>query len=147
MSNDRWIVSGVMMFFLLYFLKASTQQEKRNVQYIQKRLPHLCELLELNQVLSILEARSNPLVKCLYGIIWPMPTLLYAYLLYLDIDSRKVGYIFVGVPATEIQLSLEGIVVLLVVYMNVSCLRIHLELRKLIADIDRDQQKAGRPVP
>jgi hypothetical protein len=137
--NDLWVVSGIVLFFLLYFLKASLEQEYRNVDYILNNKSHLAKLVKLNQVVSTLGQHPNHLVaifrKSFQVIIWLIPTYLYAYLLITDLSTASVGYVLLPARTIFIQSAAEIVTVALVIWMNISSLVSHLRLQSLIEPI------------
>ncbi len=65
--NDLWLVSGVLMFCLLYALRASLEQEYRNAKFIVDHKPHYRDLLVMNQVLLLPpDARLDTSIKELF---------------------------------------------------------------------------------
>lgn len=137
--NDLWLVSGVVMLFLLYFLRASQEQEHRNISYILT-LPDRKELgrrVVLNQVLTALTLHSHRFVRFVQFCIWLTPTFLYAWLLYLDSTTIDVGYILLPHnSSTLVEISAEFVVVLLVLYMNLRCFVSHRNVQGLIAQLE-----------
>src|SRR3954463_7629279 len=134
--NDLWLVSGVVMFFLLYFLKASMVQECLNIKYIIDHKPELGNLVVLNQVVTISAAHENPLLKAFQRWIALSPTFLYLYLFYKDFDTRQVGYFLLdGWFFNDGQTLIEGVTIALVVYMNFGCLYHHLRIQRMISGL------------
>lgn len=131
--NDLWLVSGVVMLFLLYLLGASLEQEHPNIAYILENKKSYVNLIAMNQVLSVLTIGVSRFVKAVEIFFWLTPTFLYLYLLYEDLTDFKVGLIYLPKYHTVIIAIVETTIVLLVAYLNVRCLRWHLRVRDLFS--------------
>lgn len=131
--NDLWLVSGVVMFFLLYFLKASLVQERLNIKYIIDNKPELGKLIVLNQVVTV-SAHTNPVVKVFQLCVALAPTFLYLYLFYMDATTREIGYFLLdGWYFNDGQTWVEAATIALVVYMNFGCLYHYLRVQEMIS--------------
>jgi hypothetical protein len=125
------------MLFLLYFLRASQEQEYRNLLYIFDNRRDRGHRVVLNQVLSVLTLHSNPFVRFLQACVWLTPTFLYAYLFYLDARTIEVGYILLEHnSSTIVQLWLEFVAVALMLYINLKCFVSHRGIQSLIAQLE-----------
>jgi hypothetical protein len=129
--NDLWLVSGVLMFCLLYALRASLEQEYRNARFIVERKPLYANLLSMNQVLS-LQSDANLIARIIQGIVWIAPSCLYLYLFYSDCVTYPYNVAIVGQLRTIVEYFLEGGAVFLVIFQNVQCLRAQYKLQKLL---------------
>lgn len=130
--NDLWIVSGGLMFFLLYFLRASQKQEERNVGYIRNNMSAFDDLVAMNQVLSPHALDVGPVGKALEWIFGLLPSFLYVYLAALDWCSIDFSYLYIGKTKTYVEYGVEIILIILVVYNNVKCLMNQQNIRTLI---------------
>lgn len=128
--NDLWLVSGIIMFCLLFALNASFGQELRNGKYIFERKPLYADLLIMNQLIT-LQSASRSAVRVLQAIVWLLPTYLYLYLFYTDLDTYDLSVIMVGQSRSLLEYSLEGATVIGVVIANILCFRTQLVLRTL----------------
>jgi hypothetical protein len=130
--NDLWIVSGGMMFFLLYFLRASQKQEERNIRYIQAHNNEFDDLVAMNQVLSPHSLDVGPLGKMLEWGFGLLPSFLYLYLAIVDWVTLGVSFLYVGRAETFVENAIELLLVGAVVYNNFHCLVNQQNIRKLI---------------
>lgn len=130
--NDLWIVSGGMMFFLLYFLRTSQKQEERNIGYIQARTNEFDDLIAMNQVLSPHSLDVGPLGKMLEWGFGLLPSFLYLYLAYEDWSTMDVSTLYVGRTETFWEYAIELLLVGVVIYNNVRCLMNQQNIRNLI---------------
>jgi hypothetical protein len=131
--NDLWLVSGVIMIFLLSALYLSLEQERRNAKYIFDRKHSYWDLVVMNQVLWV--RRPRLFAKILLSVVWLMPTFLYLYLFYSDLDTYDLSVITIGRSRSNLEYFLEGATVALVVYTNLICLLSLHRLRRLIAGV------------
>jgi hypothetical protein len=132
--NDLWLVSGVIMFFLLYMLYASIEQEYRNVRFIAEHKRSYLQLVVMNQVLSVLRAQNNPIAASAQKLVWLSPALLYIYLFWSDLHTYQVSVAFVGRARTIGEYFFEGVTVLAVVYANVRCVMAQAKLQEVLRD-------------
>jgi hypothetical protein len=130
--NDLWIVSGGMMFFLLYFLRTSQKQEERNIRYIQARTNEFDDLVAMNQVLSPHSLDVGLLGKILEWGFGLLPSFLYLYLAYEDWSTIDVSTLYVGRTETFWEYAIELLLVGVVIYNNVRCLMNQQNIRNLI---------------
>jgi hypothetical protein len=130
--NDLWIVSGGMMFFLLYFLRTSQNQEERNIRYILSNKREFMDLVAMNQVLSPHAIGLGLVGKSVEWCFGLLPSFLYVYLAYLDWDSIAVSFLYVGKCRTYVEYGLESLLILFVIYNNVMCLWNQDRIRNLI---------------
>jgi hypothetical protein len=130
--NDLWIVSGGMMFFLLYFLRTSQNQEERNIRYILSNKREFMDLVAMNQVLSPHAIGLGLVGKSVEWCFGLLPSLLYVYLAYLDWDSIAVSFLYVGKSRTYVEYGFESLLILFVIYNNVMCLWNQNRIRNLI---------------
>lgn len=130
--NDIWLISGVVMLFLLYLLRANLDQEYRNILYIFNNKQSYADLVGMTQVLSVMTLDSNLLTRIVHGLVWMMPTILYVYLLALDLNSYKIGLIYLPTSLTIGAILPEVITVILVGIFNVLSLLSHLRVRELL---------------
>jgi hypothetical protein len=130
--NDLWMVSGGMMFFLLYFLRTSQKQEERNIRYIHAHKDEFDNLVAMNQVLSPHSLDVGPLGKMLEWGFGLMPSFLYLYLAYEDWGTLDISFLYVGRTETYVENAIELLLVGVVVYNNVRCLMNQHNIRELI---------------
>jgi hypothetical protein len=132
--NDLWLVSGVVMFFLLYFLKASLIQEYLNISYIIENKPELGNMVVLNQVVTISASHANRLVTLFQRLVALVPTFLYLYLFYTDFMTRNIEHFLLDRwYFIQGNILVEAVTIALVVYMNFGCLLHHLQIQKMIS--------------
>jgi hypothetical protein len=132
--NDLWIVSGGIMFFLLYFLRVSLEQEYRNIKYVLDKKPQFAALVSMNQVLAPHAITAGPLGKLFELLLGLAPTLLFVYLWYGDIRTFDIGLLYVGREA-YVESGIETALVALVAYTNIRCLINQAKIRGLIQKI------------
>jgi hypothetical protein len=131
--NDLWIVSGGMMFFLLYFLRASQKQEERNIRYIQARKnDEFDDLVAMNQVLSPHSLDVGLFGKTLEWGFGLLPSFLYLYLAAVDLVTLDISFLYVGRTETFVENAIELLLVGAVVYNNIHCLVNQQNIRELI---------------
>ena len=130
--NDLWLVSGVAMFFLLYFLRASLEQEFRNIKYVLDNKKEFSELVVMTQVFTPVASGVGGIFKGLYLAIWMLPGLLYCYVLYFDLYTYKAAAIYLGQNQLIKELFFETITVVAVGYMNLKCLLSQIRLQELL---------------
>lgn len=128
--NDLWLVSGVIMFCLLCALYASREQEFRNAKYIFNYKPQYADLVIMNQVLSW-QSDVKPITKFIQALFWLLPTYLYLYLFYSDLETYSLSVIIVGRSRSIIEYFIEGMMVIAVICANILCLRSQYKLRNL----------------
>jgi hypothetical protein len=130
--NDLWIVTGGMMFFLLYFLRTSQKQEERNIRYIRAHKSEFDELVAMYQVLSPHSLDVGPFGKSVEWGFGLLPSFLYLYLAYVDLTSLDISFLYVGPTETFAENAIELLLVGAVVYNNVQCLLNQQNIRELI---------------
>lgn len=133
--NDLWIVSGVLMFFLLHFLRASLEQEYRNISFIIKHKPEFATLAVINQVLVPHALNIGSFGRILELCVGLLPSIVYSYLCYLDLNTTSASLIYVGQLRTYVEYALECALVLMVIYVNVRCLYVQTRIRDLIRPV------------
>lgn len=133
--NDLWIVSGALMFFLLHFLRASLQQEYRNIKFIIQHKPEFAQLAIMNQVLAPHGLNMGYFGQILELGVGLLPSIVYSYLWCLDLSTTGVSLVYVGELRTYLEYSLEAALVLMVIYVNVRCLYMQFKIRNLIRPI------------
>ncbi len=130
--NDLWIVSGGIMFFLLYFLRASQKQEERNIRYVCAHKPAFEDLVAMNQVLTPHGIGVGNIGKVLEWGFGLLPSFLYIYLAVLDFGSVDISLLDIGRAKTVIEYVIEALLIGVVVYNNILCLRNQGTIRGLI---------------
>jgi hypothetical protein len=129
--NDIWLVSGVFMFWLLLALYASSEQEYRNLRFIFEQKPQYADLVIMHQVLHLLSGIKS-VGRIVLALVWMMPTYLYLYLFYTDLDTYSLSVISVGRSRTHVEYGLEAITVIGVILANIGCLRSQIRLLGLL---------------
>lgn len=132
--NDLWIVSGGLMFFLLYFLRVSQKQEERNIKYIHEEKREFGDLVAMNQVLSPHAIGLSPFGKSLEWLFGLLPSFLYFYLAYLDWQTIQISLLYTGEIHTYVAWGIELFLTVVVIYNNVRCLQNQNTIRSLIRD-------------
>jgi hypothetical protein len=134
--NDLWMVSGVIMFFLLYMLYASIEQEYRSVKFIAEHKKSYLDLVIMNQVMPLLRVQGNRVLhRVLYlvqAIILLSPALLYLYVFWSDWDTYEVSLAFVGRLRTITEYFFEGAILVAVIYINIRCLIAQTKLQQML---------------
>jgi hypothetical protein len=130
--NDLWMVSGVIMFFLLYMLYASIEQEYRSVKFIAEHKKSYLDLVIMNQVMPLLRVHGNRVLYVVQTIILLSPTWLYLYVFWSDWDTYEVSLAFVGRLRTIIEYFVEGTIVVAVIYVNIRCVRAQAKLQQVL---------------
>ncbi|MBV8753112.1 MAG: hypothetical protein JO328_09645 [Hyphomicrobiales bacterium] len=133
--NDLWLISGLMMVFLLYLLRASLEQEYRNILYVKDHKKYFMDLIIMTQILSVLSFKLSPRFRRLEYVIWLTPTFLYVCLLYSDWSTLSAGEVLVGWYGQLYSTLPEFLVVVMVGYFNIRCFRSHEKIRDLIGPI------------
>src|SRR5271156_6823327 len=106
--NDLWIVSGGIMFFLLYFLHASQKQEERNIRYVCAYRPAFENLVAMNQVLTPHGIEVGGIGRVLEWGFGLLPSFLYIYLAVLDFSSVDISFLDIGRPETIVEYVIEA---------------------------------------
>lgn len=133
--NDLWLISGVVMMFLLYLLRASLEQERRNICYVRDRKSEFIDVVVMSQVLSVLSVKMNPVFRVIEGAIWLTPTFLYIWLLCIDYSTIQAGQLLLEGYGLLFSVLPEFLAVVLVGYFNVRCLMSHFAIRNLIGPL------------
>jgi hypothetical protein len=130
--NDLWLISGLAMIFLLYFLRASLEQEHRNIRYVIDNKVEYVPVILMNQVLSVLSVRMHLAVRIIEFLVWMIPTFLYLWLLIIDYSTYSVGQIFLENTGLLWAIWPEVVAVTLVGYFNFRCFGSHSKIRDIV---------------
>jgi hypothetical protein len=130
--NDLWLVSGVVMFCLLYALYASLEQEYRNVKYVAENKPEFLDLVFMHQVSPALGLDAKPVTTMTQNLLWLTPTGLYLYLFWSDVVTYPLSVAFVGSSRAIVEYFFEAVTVVAVIYVDFRCMLSRSNLRKLL---------------
>jgi hypothetical protein len=136
--NDLWLVSGVVMFCLLYMLYASLEQEYRNVKYVAENRPEFLDLVFMYQVSPALRLDVRPITTIAQNLLWLTPTGLYLYLFISDVATYPLSVAFAGSSRAIVEYFFEAVTVVAVIYADFRCMLSQSNLRKLLIEYRKE---------
>ncbi|HUC61404.1 MAG TPA: hypothetical protein VMF53_05565 [Alphaproteobacteria bacterium] len=132
--NDLWMVGGAVMAFLLFLLKASLTQEYRNLHYIRSNLPAYMDLAIMSQDISALTLNVGRFYGVTRAFIMFLPSMVYSWLVYWDFRTYQIPYMVVSTRETNFEYALESLMLLVVLWLNLTCYRSQSRLHNLVRE-------------
>jgi len=132
--NDIWVVSAVIMSFLLYFLDKSYQQEIRNAMFVKLYHRRYFNIIKTNQVLAHFSDHKSVFVGLLRIIVFALPSIFQMWLLYENLKTFSVAGLLVSEFENYLEYFFELASSVMLFIVNIQVWRSHEKLERIFVD-------------